>query len=142
MHSTLKIVLFLIFSIVLSGCKINQKKKSEKTGRWIYKDNVVDEVIISKGRYKHDFEIGTWKEYSNQKLISKKRYRKRICYTTDYHSNGKVKAKGVSKLEIESTTAHWFLDKEWRFYDDNGTYLGATTYEKGTPISTTLDTIN
>lgn len=142
MHFKQKFIVSLAFTSLLFSCKINQKKNGEKTGRWIYKDNVVDEVIISKGRYKHDFEIGIWKEYSNQKLISKKRYRKGICYTSDYYSNGKVKARGVSKLEIDSTTTHWFLSGEWKFYNENGDYLGSKFYDKGTPIATTIDTLN
>jgi hypothetical protein len=127
---------------MFSGCKINQKKNGEKTGRWMYKDNVLNEVIISKGRYKHDFEIGTWKEYSNKKLISKKRYKNGICYTTDYHLNGKIEAKGISKLEIDSTTTHWFLSGEWKFYNEKGAYLGSKFYDTKAPIATTIDTTN
>lgn len=135
-------ILVFFCTCLLSGCKTNQRKNGEKTGNWIYKDHVSDGLLISKGRYKHDFEKGTWREYSNKKLVSKKRYKNGICYTTDYHLNGKKMSEGISKLEIDSTNMHWFLSGEWKFYDENGTYLGSQFYERGTPVATTLDTLN
>lgn len=83
----------IICTCLLSSCKTNQRKNGAKTGRWIYKDQISDGFLISKGRYKNDFEKGTWREYSNKKLVSKKRYKKGICYTIDYYLSGKKSPK-------------------------------------------------
>jgi antitoxin component YwqK of YwqJK toxin-antitoxin module len=141
--TTIRVFKLLFVCVVLfSNCKINQRKNGQKVGRWVYKDNVMDDVLISKGRYKHDLETGIWREFANKKLVSKKKYKNGICQTINYHSNGKKMSEGISKLEIDSTMAHWFLSDEWKFYDEKGTYLGSKFYEKGTPIASTLDTLN
>ena len=123
-------LLLIICICLLTSCKTNQRENGEKTGRWIYVDQVLDDKIISKGRYKHDFEIGTWREYSNKKLISKKRYRNDICHTTDYHPNGKKRAQGISKVELDRTKLHWYLLGEWKFYDEAGNYIDSKFYSK------------
>ena len=122
----------LLFTCIclFSSCKINQRENGEKTGKWIYADRVLEDLVISKGRYKHDFEIGTWREYSNKKLVCKKRYRNGICYTTEYHPNGKRRAKGISKLELEGIKLHWYLLGEWKFYDEAGNYIDSKFYSK------------
>lgn len=132
---TLFRTLLFIFSctFLLTSCKINQRKNGEKTGRWIYKDHVSNEIIISKGRYKHDFEKGTWKEFNNKNLISQKKYKNGICQTTEYHFNGNKRAEGISKLELEGKNLHWYLFGEWKFYDEAGKYLGSEFYEKSIP---------
>ena len=58
-----------------------------KTGRWIYKDTFMSVTSISKGRYKKDLEVGTWKDYIGKELNSKRKYKYSICYTTEYHKN-------------------------------------------------------
>lgn len=123
-------ILAFLCTCLLSSCKTNQRKNGEKTGKWIYKDHVSDGVLISKGRYKHDFEKGTWKEYNDKKLLSKKRYKDGICYTTEYHFNGKKKAEGISKLEKDGKNLHWYLSGEWKFYDEKGKYIASKFYEK------------
>lgn len=124
----------LLLILILSSCKVNQRKNGEKTGRWIYKDTIMGILSESRGRYKNGFEVGTWKDYSSNRLLSKKKYKDSICYTTEYHSNGKIRAIGVSKMIADSTNIHWFLSGEWKFYDNDGILLGTKTYEKGEPI--------
>lgn len=123
-------LLLIICICLLTSCKTNQRINGEKTGRWIYKDLVLDDLIISKGRYKHDFEIRTWREYSNEKLISKKKYKNGICHTTDYHPNGKKSAIGISKVELDDAKLHWYLLGEWKFYDESGKYKDSKFYLK------------
>ena len=141
MHFYKAVFSILICALSISSCKTNQKTNGEKTGRWIYKDSILDAVLLSKGRFKHGIEKGTWREYSTNKIVSKKKYKGTICYTTDFHSNRRVKARGISKLEIDSTTIHWFLHGEWKFYNEKGLYIGSKFYNSGTPIANTLDTI-
>lgn len=128
-------ILTLLFccTFIFTSCKINQRKNGEKIGRWIYKDRIADGTIVSKGRYKSDFETGTWKEFNNKKLVSRKKYKDGICCTTDYHLNGKKSAEGISQLEIEGKNLHWYLFGEWKFYDEEGKYLGSEFYEKSIP---------
>ena len=142
MRYTSAFISTFISILLLASCKINQRSHGEKVGKWIYKDKIQDEVLISKGRYKNDFEKGIWKEYLNGSLVCKKKYKNGICYTTEYHLNGKIKAFGISKMEVEDENLHWFLSDEWKFYDEKGHYLGSRFYEFGAPIATTLDTIN
>ena len=124
----------LLFLLIFSSCKINQTKNGEKTGRWIYKDSILNIVSKSKGRYKNGFEVGTWKDYLGEGLITKRKYKDSVCYTTDYHHNGQIRAVGISKMITDSTTIHWFLSGEWKFYDSEGVLLGTKIYEKGEPI--------
>lgn len=124
----------LICICFLSSCKINQRKNGQKVGRWVYKDTVLDVIAISKGRYINGFEVGTWKDYLGKNLNTKRKYKDSICYTTEYHKNGKIRATGISKMIVDSTTIHWFLSGEWKFYDSEGVLLGTKIYEKGEPI--------
>ncbi|MDR6969231.1 antitoxin component YwqK of YwqJK toxin-antitoxin module [Flavobacterium arsenatis] len=124
----------LLFVLLFSSCKINQRKNGEKTGRWIYKDTVMGIPSKSKGRYKNGFEVGTWKDYLSNRLLTKRKYKDSICHTTEYHANGNIRAIGVSKMIVDSTTIHWYLSGEWKFYDNDGVLLGTKIYEKGEPI--------
>lgn len=124
----------LVCSSVLASCKINQRKNGIKEGRWVYKDTVLDVIAVSKGRYRNGFEVGTWKDFLGKNLNTKRKYQDSICYTTEYHKNGKIRAIGISKMIVDSTTIHWFLSGEWKFYDSEGVWLGTKIYEKGEPI--------
>lgn len=119
---------------LLSSCKINQRKNGEKVGRWVYKDTFMGVTSESKGRYKKDFEVGTWKHYVSEKLVSKRVYKDSICYNTEYHNNGQIRATGISKMIIDNENLHWFLSGEWKFYDSEGVLLGTKIYDKGEPI--------
>ena len=127
-------MVILLFCLSFVSCKINQRKNGLKTGKWVYDDKLLNVSMKSKGRYKNDFETGTWKEYVGDRLTSKKKYKDSICYTKDYHKNGKIRAIGVSKMIVEGNTLHWFLSGEWKFYDSEGVLLGIKVYEKGMPI--------
>jgi len=127
-------LLLLLFLLVFSSCKINQTKNGEKTGKWVYKDLIINISSKSKGKYKKGFEVGTWKDYLGNRLLTKRKYKDSICHTTEYHKNGKIRAIGISKMIIDSTTIHWFLSGEWKFYDSEGVLLGTKIYEKGEPI--------
>ena len=81
-----------------------------------------------------NYEVGTWKDYIGKELNSKRKYKDSICYTTEYHKNGKIRAVGISKMISDSATIHWFLSGEWKFYDNDGVLLGTKIYKKGEPI--------
>ena len=133
--SSIRILIIVICCFcTLSSCKINQRKDKMKTGRWVYKDTFMGITSISKGRYKKDLEVGTWKDYIGKELNSKRKYKDSICYTTEYHKNGKIRAVGISKMISDSATIHWFLSGEWKFYDNDGVLLGTKIYKKGEPI--------
>lgn len=134
----IRILTLLLFCCCLFlSCKINQRKNGLKTGRWIYKDTIMSVISESKGRYQRDFEVGTWKDYIGERLITKRKYKDSICHTTEYHKNGKIRAVGVSKMIVEDKNLHWFLSGEWKFYDSEGVLLGTKMYEKGNPITET-----
>lgn len=137
MKATQVLTLLIICSSLFLSCKTNQRKNGLKTGRWIYKDTFMNVTSESKGRYKKDFEVGTWKDYIGKTLLSKRKYKDSICYTTEYHKNGQIRAIGISKMIIEDDNLHWFLSGEWKFYDSEGVLLGTKIYEKGNPITET-----
>jgi len=131
----IRIILSLLYFIFMfSGCKINQRKNGEKVGSWVYKDELMGITSESKGRYKKDFEVGVWKDFVGKRLVTKRKYKDSICYTTEYHNNGKIRAVGISKMIVEDANLHWFLSGEWKFYDSEGILLGTKIYEKGEPI--------
>jgi antitoxin component YwqK of YwqJK toxin-antitoxin module len=129
-------VFFVTLSCIclLSSCRINQRKNGEKVGRWVYKDTFIGISSESKGRYKKDFEVGVWKNFVSKRLVTKRKYKDSICYTTDYHSNGEIRSFGISKMILENGKLHWFLSIEWKFYDSEGILLGTKIYEKSEPI--------
>lgn len=129
--------LLIFSSCILLSCKINQRKNGLKTGKWVYKDTFMNVISESRGRYKKDFEVGTWKDYISETLITKRKYKDNICHTTHYHKNGQIRAIGISKMIIDSTNLHWFLSGEWKFYDSEGVLLGTKIYEKDNPITET-----
>lgn len=93
--------------------------------------NVISE---SKGRYKKNLEVGVWKDYVGEKLISTRKYKDSTCYITEFHNNGQIRAFGFSKLTVDSTKTDWVLTGEWKFYDSEGVHLSTKMYEKGIPV--------
>lgn len=134
----IRILTLLLFCCCLFlSCKINQHKNGLKTGRWVYKDTFMSVISESKGRYKKDLEVGIWKDFVGESLITKRKYKDSICHTTEYHKNGQIRAVGVSKMIVEDKNLHWFLSGEWKFYDSEGVLLGTKMYEKGIPVTET-----
>jgi antitoxin component YwqK of YwqJK toxin-antitoxin module len=109
-------------------------EKWRKVGRWVYKDTFMGISSESKGRYKKDFEVGVWKDFVSKRLVTKRKYKDSICYTTDYHSNGEIRSFGISKMILANGKLPWFLSGEWKFYDSEGILLGTKIYEKSEPI--------
>ncbi|MFC6999807.1 toxin-antitoxin system YwqK family antitoxin [Rufibacter roseus] len=118
----------------------NKVDKNElRHGKWRTFQHDNPEVLQVKGRYKHGKEWGRWKTYSPEgKLYFKEKFKpkKKEVITTYYHPNGKVSHKGVA-YQFEGNKGIWnyYWDGEWKFYDENGNYIGSKTYVKGTATS-------
>lgn len=116
-----KFILIIFILISLLGCKskINQTANNLPEGKWITTDTL-DFIYITKGKYRKGIEVGTWKSFNNGKLVKKEKYKKNLCKTTFYFSNGKKQKQGYTKLVIEDSLSHWFYSGKWRFYKQNG----------------------
>ncbi|MFV8364326.1 hypothetical protein ACNQGO_13190 [Flavobacterium sp. ZT3P35] len=128
------IIIIILFCISLTSCKINQTKNGLKTGKWIQTENFMNIVSVGTGRYKKGEKIGTWKEFMNDRLLSKEKYKKNSCHVIKYHNTGKIQQIGFSKKEVIESKIEWLPTGEWIFYDSEGVLLGTKIYEKGIPI--------
>lgn len=127
--------IFILFCCF--GCKINQTKNHLREGRWIEKYELDSLKYVSKGRFRHDEEIRTWKYRANKKLIKKEVYKNGICYVTNYHPNGKIASIGKTTSQRTETERHWFYFGDWNFYNENGKLESIRYYEKGELINET-----
>jgi len=89
---------------------------------------------VATGRYKKGDKIGTWKEFMNDRLLSKEKYKKNSCHVIKYHNTGKIQQIGFSKKQVIESKIEWLPTGEWTFYDSEGVLLGTKIYEKGIPI--------
>ncbi|MFV8356221.1 hypothetical protein ACNQGB_08600 [Flavobacterium sp. XS1P32] len=128
------IIIIILFCISLTSCKINQTKNGLKTGKWIQTENFMNIESVATGRYKKGEKIGTWKEFMNDRLLSKEKYKKNSCHVIKYHNTGKIQQIGFSKKEVIESKIEWLPTGEWIFYDSEGVLLGTKIYEKGIPI--------
>ena len=127
-------IIIILFCISLTSCKINQTKNGLKTGKWIQTENFMNIESVATGRYKKGEKIGTWKEFMNDRLLSKEKYKKNSCHLIKYHNTGKIQQIGFSKKEVIESKIEWLPTGEWIFYDSEGVLLGTKIYEKGIPI--------
>nr|WP_309755566.1 hypothetical protein [Flavobacterium sp.] len=127
-------IIIILFCISLTSCKINQTKNGLKTGKWIQTENFMNIESVATGRYKKGEKIGTWKEFMNDRLLSKEKYKKNSCHVIKYHNTGKIQQIGFSKKEVIESKIEWLPTGEWIFYDSEGVLLGTKIYEKGIPI--------
>jgi hypothetical protein len=126
-----KALVILLVITVFFGCKINQRKNNMRQGHWIERDTINKIVYKSKGRYKNDEEIKTWKFYINNKISKIEKYENNICMVTTFYPNGKIESKGQTNVELSSTERHWFYFGDWTFFDENNQIYLIRTYEKG-----------
>ena len=127
-------IIIIFFCISLTSCKINQTKNGLKTGKWIQTENFMNIESVATGRYKKGEKIGTWKEFMNDRLLSKEKYKKNSCHVIKYHNTGKIQQIGFSKKVIIESKIEWLPTGKWTFYDSEGVLLGTKIYEKGIPI--------
>ena len=126
-----KTIFLFVALLTLTGCKINQFKNKQKTGRWVYRDTVNGNVYESKGKYKKGIEKKTWVYNENNRLVKKEKYKRGICHVTTYYDNGAIASNGKTKLVTSPDETHWYYFDIWYFYDYNGKIVRQKQYEKG-----------
>ena len=134
----MKNLLFITIILVIFSCKTNQTIHKKKEGFW-REDSSYDSIkLIAKGYYKNGEKTGKWCYFENGKVIKKEKYRQNICYIKDFHKNGKLAAKGQTKIEETKEEIHWFYDGLWQFYDENSKLKEKRFYEKGELIKDSI----
>ena len=130
-------IFFILFTSILMACacKVNQFKNGKRTGLWISKDNNGELGFKSRGRYKKDIEIGTWKYFYNDTLYQKDRYSGNNARVKFYHSNKKIRASGKTEMEYNGKLLHWFYTGDWEYFDVQGKLVKVVTYKKGNAIA-------
>ncbi|WP_124019477.1 hypothetical protein [Flavobacterium laiguense] len=101
----------------------------QREGRWVTMDTL-DSIYITKGKYRKNAEIGTWKYLYNGRIVKKEKYRNRVCKTTFYHPNGKIMKQGYTKLDSDANEDHWYYFGKWSFYDSKEKLDSVKIYEK------------
>lgn len=122
----------LIFLLLFSSCKINQKQNGEKIGPWVFKTSIDNKKDIHRGRYNNDgFQKGTWRYKYDGVLYKKEVFKNGIATTTEYYPNRKIKAKGQTKFEKTDKKLHYYYFGSWFFYDKKGKLTDVKHYNKG-----------
>jgi antitoxin component YwqK of YwqJK toxin-antitoxin module len=130
-------IFFSLFTAMLlaCACKVNQFKNGKRTGLWISKDNNGEVGFKSRGRYKKDKEIGSWKFFYNDTLYQKDRYSGNIGRVKFYHSNKRISARGTTEMEYNGKLLHWYYNGDWKYFDVQGNLVKIVTYKKGNAIA-------
>lgn len=123
----------LVF-FVFFGCKINKTKNKMRVGLWIEKYDIDNVAYKSKGKYKRDEEVKTWKFFKNKKIYKIEKYKNDVCFVTYFYPNGKIESQGQSRTTLSATGRHWFYFGDWCYYSENGTINLIRTYENGVQI--------
>lgn len=124
--------LLLVFAtIIFIGCGRNKIIDGKRQGRWIEKDTLNGQLYLAKGRYKDDFQCGTWKYRAGRQLVKKEKYKGADCHTWFYHKNGKVMREGFTKLIINDSILHWYYTGDWIEFDTLGKPIEIDTYKLG-----------
>lgn len=130
-------IFFLLLFIY--GCQvqhINQKKDRKLHGRWIEEYTLDTIQYKSVGNYKKGEPIKKWNYYANAKIIKKETYKKNHCKVLFYHPNGKIQAKGTTRLVSQpNQQMHWFYSGKWHYFDTNGRLILTRFYNNGELIS-------
>ena len=127
-------IVFIIFCLSLTSCKINQTRNGIKQGKWIETKNFMTIQSSTVGRYQKGNKTGKWKSYTEEKLVTEEKFRKNSCHIIKYHNTGKIQQIGYSKKVMIKKKAEWLPTGKWTFYDSEGVLLGTKIYENGMPI--------
>jgi antitoxin component YwqK of YwqJK toxin-antitoxin module len=114
-----------------SACKINRVRDGARVGKWIERDTINAVAYKSIGRYRRDFEKGTWRKYADGQLIKKEIYGDSICHVLNYNNNGNISREGYTRLRVSGKETHWFYFGDWLSYDENGKLQSVDTYYEG-----------
>jgi len=99
-------------------------------GKWVY---LMNDKTQSYGRYKDGVPVGRWIIFNpdGSKCV-KKRYFQNKIREVWYHKNGRVEAKGWSKLILDDPLEiNYFWDGKWKFFDKKGKLKKISIYVKG-----------
>jgi hypothetical protein len=132
------LIISLICIFSLFSCKtksINQTVERKREGLWTEKYSHDSAHYRSVGKYKNDNPIKRWRYYLDGKIIKREKYKGNICYTKFYHENGKIRAKGVTKIEDDKKQVHWYYSGTWKYYDNKSNLTTTRQYNKGDLIS-------
>lgn len=106
-------------------------RNNQRHGKWVLVDSLSDKAILSKGRYRQGKAVGNWITLLGDTLIRKEKYRKDKIYTQYFYPNGLVSSEGIAFMRYEGDSIHYTLDGEWKFYDEQGSFIGNTIYRLG-----------
>lgn len=132
------LIISLICIFSLFSCKtksINQTVERKREGLWIEKYSHDSAHYRSVGKYKNDDPIKRWRYSLDGKIIKREKYKGNICYTKFYHENGKIRAKGATKIEDDKKQLHWYYSGTWKYYDNKSNLTTTRQYHKGDLIS-------
>lgn len=130
-----KSIFLVLLCFLFLSCKTNQLRNKKRVGLWIEKTQIDTIEYKTIGKYRNGEPIKTWKYLENNRVTKNEKYRKDICYTTFYHSNGKIASFGKTKLTTKDFEIHWFYFDEWKNFDQNGKLIKIRIYKDGELIS-------
>jgi len=109
----MKILLYILLSLLLFSCSINREKNGVPVGKWKY-ISVGDRTIV-KGQYdRKGREKGVWKYYINDTLFRVEKYYYPYSVTVLYHQNGVISEVGKSFTKYSSWSKYgtWYKFNE------------------------------
>lgn len=131
----MRLFAFFFAFLLVTSCGQNRTVDGKRQGRWTNVDTINGVLHISKGRYKDDFERGTWKYRVGNKLVKKEKYKGIDCHTWIYHDNGQVMREGYTQLIHTGQLLHWYYTGDWTEFDTLGKPIEVDTYHLGELIN-------
>ena len=116
----IKILVLVLFFTSCKSKSINQKVNLKKEGVWIDEYSLDGDNYKSYEYYKHNRPVRKWKVYKNGKIVKTEKYKGVFSIVKNYYENGQLESKGKTKIEDNSTGAHWFYFGKWKFYSEKG----------------------
>lgn len=130
-------VILSLFVCAWQGCTMNINKNingynanGKPHGKWVY---YINNKPQSYGRYNDGTPVGTWVIYNTDgsKCVKRKYFRNKTREKW-YHKNGKIEAKGWSKLVLDDPVEiNYFWEGKWKFFDEKGRLNKVSVYIKG-----------
>ena len=117
-------------------------QSEQRHGPWRGYLDAQEQHLLSKGRYRHGYEVGRWQYFSPTGLPERtERFHHHpadLITLTIYHPNGRVAKRGQARFLSTATVSRFFWFGEWRCYDAAGRALPSEYYLNGIRTGTPL----
>jgi hypothetical protein len=121
--------------VLLCSCKINQLKKGQEHGLWIYYKDSTHTTFLTKGKFRNGIQVGKWIYNSTDGIKERTEiYRGKRIKIKHFHSNGRTAVKGKARIVVEQKKLHFYYTGPWYYYLENGDLEKTAWFENGQKV--------